>query len=387
VDADVILVGGGLANSLIAIRLRAQSPQLRLLLLEQEASLGGNHTWSFHGSDVSETQLEWLRPLIAASWSSHEIIFPARRRTLPGSYHTIFSEQLNDQVRARLGDAVWTGCSVAAVEAEQVTLADGRVLSAATVIDGRGDSGSRDLDVRFQKFFGLLVELESPCGLEAPILMDACLPQEDGFRFMYSLPFSPTQLLIEDTRYSDTPGLDVESMRAAIYAYAEARGWRITAVLREEQGALPVVLDGDLEAFWSASPGLPRSGIRAGLFHYTTGYSLPEAVRLADDLAARDSLGSDELALAIRTRSFRLWRKGLYFRLLNRMLYLASAPEDRYRMLEYFYRLPANTINRFYAGSLTSLDKIRILTGKPPVPVNRALRSLFMLPARGSARQ
>ncbi len=385
-DADVILVGGGLANCLIAIRLKARSPQLRLVLLEQGASLGGNHTWSFHGSDISASQLEWLRPLIAASWTSHEIIFPTRRRTLPGSYHTIFSEQLNEQVCAKLGDAVWTDCSVAEVASEQVTLADGRELRAKTVIDGRGDPGSRDLDVRFQKFFGLMVELESPCGLDAPILMDARLPQEDGFRFMYSLPFSPTQLLIEDTRYSDTPTLAVESMRKAIYAYAEARGWRIVKVLREEQGALPVVLDGDLKAFWAASPGLPRSGIRAGLFHYTTGYSLPEAVRLADDLAGWDNLDSATLAKVIRARSFRLWRKGLYFRLLNRMLYLASAPEDRYRMLEYFYRLPANTINRFYAGSLTNLDKLRIVTGKPPVPVKQALRSLFLMSTRDSAR-
>ena len=161
-DADVILVGGGLANCLIAIRLKARSPQLRLVLLEQGASLGGNHTWSFHGSDISVSQLEWLRPLIAANWKSHEIIFPARRRTLPGSYHTIFSEQLNEQVCAKLGDAVWTDCSVTEVAAEQVTLADGRLLRAKTVIDGRGDPGSRDLDVRFPIFFGLMVELESP---------------------------------------------------------------------------------------------------------------------------------------------------------------------------------------------------------------------------------
>ena len=33
-DADLILVGGGLANGLLALRLRQQRPELRVLLLE-----------------------------------------------------------------------------------------------------------------------------------------------------------------------------------------------------------------------------------------------------------------------------------------------------------------------------------------------------------------
>ena len=227
-DADLILVGGGLANCLIATRLRALRPELRLLILERGQALGGNHTWSFHGSDINPSQLQWLQPFIEASWQGHEILFPDRERSLPGSYHTIFSERLHEQVLAQLGDAILTGIEVVDVNADRVALADGRVLNAPAVIDGRGDPGNRDLDVRFQKFFGMVVELAAPCGLERPILMDARLPQEDGFRFMYSLPFTPTRLLIEDTRYSDTAGLEVGPMRDAIHAYAERRGWRIT---------------------------------------------------------------------------------------------------------------------------------------------------------------
>lgn len=41
---DLILVGGGLANGLIAWRLKALRPQLRILLAERDATLGGNHT-------------------------------------------------------------------------------------------------------------------------------------------------------------------------------------------------------------------------------------------------------------------------------------------------------------------------------------------------------
>jgi lycopene beta-cyclase len=284
-----------------------------------------------------------------------------------------------------LGDAVITGVEVNGLTESSVSLADGRHFEAAAVIDGRGDPGGGHLDVRFQKFVGQLVETENDAGLTEPLLMDATIAQEDGFRFMYTLPFPGRRLLIEDTRYSDTPALDHDAMRAAIAAYAASKGWRIRRVLREEEGALPVVLGGDLRAFLCARPEIPRSGIRAGLFHYTTGYSLPEAARLADDLARLRSLTSAELAPWIRARSLRLWRRGRYFRLLNRMLFLAGPAEQRYRILEHFYRLPEDLVNRFYAGALTWGDRLRIVSGKPPVPVRPALASLFGIATRPSA--
>jgi lycopene beta-cyclase len=58
------------------------------------------------------------------------------------------------------------------------------------------------------------------------------------------------------------------------------------------------------------------------------------------------------------------------------MLFDAADPPQRYRVLERFYRLPAPLIARFYAGKSTAFDRARILTGRPPVPISRALRAL-----------
>ena len=55
------------------------------------------------------------------------------------------------------------------------------------------------------------------------------------------------------------------------------------------------------------------------------------------------------------------------------MLFGAAEAGQRYRVFEHFYRLPAPLIARFYAGTLTALDKARILTGRPPVPLGRAM--------------
>ena len=63
-NPDLILVGGGLANTLIALRLAEIQPSLDVLILEQDPDIGGHHTWSFHGSDLTPEQHEWMKPLV-----------------------------------------------------------------------------------------------------------------------------------------------------------------------------------------------------------------------------------------------------------------------------------------------------------------------------------
>ncbi|MFM9153144.1 MAG: lycopene cyclase family protein [Methylocystis sp.] len=65
----------------------------------------------------------------------------------------------------------------------------------------------------------------------------------------------------------------------------------------------------------------------------------------------------------------RSWRRQSYFRLLNRMLFQAGEPEARYKILERFYRFDTGLIQRFYAAKLKPLDQLRIVFGKPPVPL------------------
>ena len=65
-----------------------------------------------------------------------------------------------------------------------------------------------------------------------------------------------------------------------------------------------------------------------------------------------------------------------FYRLLNRMLFKAARPGERHRVMEKFYTLPQPLIERFYAGRTTPFDMMRILSGKPPVPIHRAVPCL-----------
>ncbi|WP_417776540.1 lycopene beta-cyclase CrtY [Stutzerimonas xanthomarina] len=376
VDADLILVGGGLSNGLLALRLRQARPDLRLLVIEQGETLGGNHTWSFHEHDLTPAQQAWLEPLVDNRWPGYEVIFPDLQRRLGSGYASIFSHRFHQLLMSELADGVHLNSTVTHVEPRQVSLACGNVLRAGAVIDGRGVRRSDQLALGFQKFLGQELRLHKPHGLQEPIIMDASVAQQDGYRFVYVLPLSADTLLIEDTYYADGDAVAPDTLRDNIRRYAEARGWRIAEMLREEQGVLPIVLSGDLPAFWDEARGVPQTGLSAALFHPTTGYSLPDAVRLADHLIALNRWDADSLFVAIRGYSLQQWRQRGFFRLLNRMLFMAGPADRRWTVMQRFYRLREPLIQRFYAADLTSWDRLRIVSGKPPVPVGEALRAL-----------
>ena len=374
-DLDLILVGGGLANGLIALKLAKVRPELRVAIVEAADRLGGNHTWSSFDADLRSAQRAWTARLYVKQWRGYTVAFPGFRRTLGLGYASATSDRLDGEVRAVIPpERLFLGQPVTAISPTSVTLADQTTLRAKAVIDGRGALPSRHLDLRWQKFVGQHVELVEPHGLSHPIVMDATVDQHDGYRFVYVLPFGNRELLIEDTYYSDGPALDADVLRQRIADYAQGRGWKIERLIREEQGVLPIALGGDIAAFWGeGEAGVPRVGMRAAMFHPTTGYSFPDAARVADLVAGIKNLDAPKLYAALRNHSEAAWTARGFYRLLNRMLFLAAEPAQRYRLLERFYRLDEGLVSRFYAGTSTLFDKARILIGRPPVPVRRAL--------------
>lgn len=379
---DLILAGGGLANGLIAWRLRQQRPELKVLLLEAGPLPGGNHTWSFHEGDLTPAQHRWIAALVSHRWQGYDVRFPALSRGLEGGYYSITSDHFAAALGAALGDSVQTGARVSSLTSESVTLEDGCTLTAGAVIDGRGYRPDGNLTTGSQSFLGQLWRLRRPHGLTRPILMDATVDQNGGYRFVYTLPFSATELLIEDTHYVDAARLDPDRARENIRRYADRQGWQLAALLREEQGDLPIMLAGDVRGFWQQRRGQPCSGLRAGLFHATTGYSLPHAVRLADAVAALPDITAAGVHSLIHGYALRQWRAQRFFRVLNRMLFLAGEPDRRWQVMQRFYTLNDGLIARFYAGQLTLADKARILAGKPPVPVGEAMLAILQLTPR-----
>ena len=377
-DADIAILGGGLAGGLIALALRQHRPDQTVLLIERGDALGGNHVWSFFATDLDPAGAALVEPLVAARWQGYTIRFPRYSRELGSAYHSVTSERFDAALRDTLpAGSILTGTEVTAATPTSVTLGDGRVLHVGGVIDARGAATLPHLTGGWQKFLGRMIRTARPHGLTRPVVMDATVAQLDGYRFVYCLPFAEDRVFVEDTYYADEPDLDVAVLRERVADYCAAAGWEIAEVLGEETGVLPVVAGGDFAAFRAAvDEGVAQAGIRAGLFQPLTSYSLPDAVRFALSLAGRRNLSGTGLLAASRAWGEAHWRKSAFYRMLTAMLFGAAAPAERYRVLQRFYGLDARLIERFYAGGTTMTDKLRILTGKPPVPISAAIRAI-----------
>jgi lycopene beta-cyclase len=362
---EYVLVGGGLQNALVALALLERRPDARIALVEREPCLGGNHTWCFHETDVPVEARSLLERLVVQRWATHDVAFPSHRRRMSGGYAALTSERLHTVVSAALEAAPHARrvvANVSEIEAGAVVLDDGRRLRGALVVDARGPEHTGPCAGGYQKFLGLELALSGGTAPEVPMLMDATVAQIDGFRFMYVLPWASDRVLVEDTYYSDSPELDAGTLRERVLEYAAQAGLRVSSVLREERGVLPIPyqLDGPADA----ARGPLRAGYAGGLFHPTTGYSLPVAIRLALHLAARPPGTAPGIEYARWLAAQR--RQARFCLLLNRLLFSAFAPEQRRHVLERFYRLPESTIRRFYALETSASDRARILCGRPP---------------------
>lgn len=372
--ASLLLVGAGLTSALIATSLASTHPNQHVVILEGSNAPFGEHTWSFHLEDVAAGDLDWLAPLIAHRWPSQGVRFRAYARQLASGYASLTSASVAAHLATLPQVQIRSGTKARTIDSAGATLEDGTRLNAPCVIDTTGFQPNPNMVLGFQKFVGLEIETEAPHGVTEPLIMDASVDQLDGYRFVYLLPFSPTRILVEDTRYADGEALVDAEVAADALHYAKARGWSIRQVVREERGVLPICLAYDAEKFWAVQPGdVPIAGMRAGLFHPTTGYSLPEAVRVANLVADHWPVHSAALSPVIRQHALQRARQQSFYRFLNRMLFRAAEPDKRHLVLQRFYRLPRPLIERFYAGRTTLADIGRILVGKPPVPVHRAL--------------
>lgn len=380
---DIVIIGGGLSGGLIALALAQRRPELSVLLVEAGESFGGNHVWSFFDDDIAAGDRALVDPMIAYRWAGgHEVRFPGDARTLSGPYNSITSARFDAWIRAVLGERAMTNMAAVRVDPTRATFADGRHVDARAVIDARGFASSDDpalhmLSCGWQKFVGQNLRLAAPHGLTRPVIMDACVDQVDGYRFVYLLPMGEREIFVEDTYYSNDAVLDAPAIRARIRDYASRQGWTVEAVQHEETGVLPVVYGGEFRHFWPDGDPVARAGVRAGLFHPMTGYSTSDAVRFAAALAEQALLDNDAIVTFSRAYACRHWQSGAYYRLLGKMLFRAAAPDQRYRIFGRFYTLSEPLIARFYSGRTSVMDKIRILCGRPPVPIRAAMHAVM----------
>jgi lycopene beta-cyclase len=369
---DHVIVGGGLQGCLLAHAIAHHRPAARVLLIERGSDLCGNHTWSFHESDIPEQARDWFDPLVAHRWPGYVVRFPGLSRRVGIPYATVTSDGLRDATRRLAAEAesqagrgalvIRSGEACEIVSPTRVRLGDGSLIDAATVIDCRGRAASPGLPrgAGYQSFIGHEFRIGRRWPAAEPTVMDVREDQACGFEFLYELPFGPDRVLLEYTRFSEEPTCDESRAEALIAARLAEAGVDATERVRTERGCLPMPYAAPAKA-----PGVSvAGGYAGGWYHAATGYSMPLAARFADIVgrAAPDRVAA-ELAAAAADDSL---RRG-FARFLNRLLFCLVTPRDRWKIFRRFYRvLSEDRIARFYAHRFTVADAARIVIGRPP---------------------
>lgn len=361
---DVAIAGGGLHAGLCALAILHRRPTARICLIEQQDTLGGNHTWACHALDVPPAAALWFEPLVVRRWPGFDLHFSGESQRLALPYAATTGDRLHDvvqQVLQRSGCELRVATRVQAVATDHIELTSGEEIAADLVLDGRG-AGALSLHgtIGWQKFVGLRVRTQRAHQLDQPILMDARQPQRGALRFAYVLPWQANELLVETTVFSDQAQLDASDLRQGCTDWLRDNGHPDAELVGEQQGVLPMPCQ---VAAVVQPVGVLRIGMAGGWLNAATGYTLPIGVRVAQWLAERSPTQARQQWPQLQAAHA---HKQQFACLLNRLLFEHTPPDQRHHALRRFHRLDSGLIARFYAMQWTAADRARLFSWPPP---------------------
>ena len=377
---DYILVGGGLQSGLLVLALRHYQPTAKVLLVERDCQLGGNHTWSFHPKDVSPSAIEWISPAVEVRWPSYRVRVGGFEKQIELEYASISTPHFIKTVEESLDGfgsnpqgVLLLRTDVTEIGERHIATSCGDSYHGRLVIDCRGPKSVLERPFSqngHQKFWGFEIALQSDWPFPGPVVMDDRIDQSDGFRFIYSLPFDRRRVLVEDTRFANGSDIDREDCLQQVSSYLQAIGVENWSIIREEQGILPMPFSGERLPGTNANTServhqsVLAGGYAGGWFHAATGYSFPLAIAFAETVARN----TPETAMdAVRHLGAAHRSRSRFGRFLNRLLFCLVKPTKRYQIFRRFYKvLSKEAIARFYSHQFTIGDAFRIVVGMPP---------------------
>jgi lycopene beta-cyclase len=188
----------------------------------------------------------------------------------------------------------------------------------------------------------------------------------DAVHFVYVLPVSPTEALVESTLFTADPG-DPTDHRAEVTAHLRRR-WGLRdhewQVVDEEQGCIPMTDVPPTE--WPAGVRGPAStSAVTGTTRPSSGYGFARSNRHAAVVAACLAAGTDVPAFRDRARTRFLDAVFLRF--------LRDRPEQAPEAFRRLFALPGPTVVRFLTDRSSLTDDLRIVLALPKRPFLGAL--------------
>lgn len=375
-DWDVVIAGAGLAGLSLAAELAApQFSHLRVLLVEPRKEHVRDRTWSYWALPQAlpsrwQGLAKTLWPRWCVSLGDSSVI---SKGDVP--YASVRADAFYDKALGLIAQAPhihWLRqTSLEQVQSTgqgvELILQNSQRLNSKLLFDSRPPASQHASDW-VQHFTGWEVKTSKPCFESQCLDLMAFEPRSHGLHFVYCLPYSSTQALVESTwisRASVQVDADAE-LRGVLEKRYNCTDHTITF---REQGALPL-----MPSIPAAQPHVIRIGRAGGMLRAATGYafcaSLHQTAALAGSLAKHLSHGNSLLewrSPSFQTHVMDRWMDDVLFRVLERDW--LSAPKY---FMSLFERVPERQLIRFLQGEATWQDRLTVMRALPPWPFMKA---------------
>jgi len=346
---EIRILGDGCAALSLAARAK-ELPGHRITLVRPDgAPPETEHIWGFWGT-------EWLHgpDLIArASWRQWCIVTSEGKVEMSSAARPYHALRRSD----------WTNhCRQAAAAAGVAVLNEGD--------DDDGSAQPHILDSRppqvpqgcmLQHFIGFEVRAKTPIfDPKTVILMDFRVDQSQGMHFIYLLPFSETEALVESTLFSART-LEDDFYTGAINTYLE-RHFHLKEfeILRRERGVIPLAI------LPRRDPQIPGLGGNGGAIRPSSGYAfvfIQKQISQAISSAQR----TGRLVVKSPHRRVDLWMDAVLLSVIRH--WPAQAPELFLRMAR---ALSGDEFARFLSGEAGWALRLKVVLAMPKWPFIRA---------------
>lgn len=375
---DVVIAGAGLAGLSLAVELSSSEfAHLRVLLIEPRLEYVRDRTWS-HWATPNVLPKRWAS-LAGHRWQHWAVSVDHRRLVSRGdvAYASVRADAFYEaalKIIAQAPNIHWLrGTSVAhfnsVAQGVQLNTESGESLFCQRLFDSRPPKSAADTDW-VQHFKGWEIQSSKPCFEPTCVDLMAFERRPNGLHFLYCLPYSSTQALVESTWISRA------SVQSSVDADAElqdalAKRWGCTEynITFREQGALPLQPRAP-----EAQPRVVRIGRAGGMLRAATGYAFCATLHQTADLAASLSQHlKSGMALenwrapVIEKNAVDAWMDQVLFRVLESDW---QAAPDHFMAL--FEHVSERQLIAFLQNSATWLDRFAVMKVLPIWPFMRA---------------
>lgn len=373
-EYDYIILGAG-ASGLMLARAMAKDPWFNsrsVLIIDRNIKDENDRTWCFW--EKGEGRYDQI-----LSRQYREIIFNGgsedRRLSIaPYTYKMIRSlDFYNEQWHAikQVSHIEFLQASVEAVTEEKdrvvISTSEGNYAASRvfnSLFDWNTLVSQETYPVLRQHFIGWFVKTGKPVfDPNTAGFMDFSVPQKSNTRFMYVLPFSDSEALVEYTLFSENL-LEEEEYEEAIKTYlSEKLGTDDFTILEKEKGQIPMSCY-DFEA--ANTERILNIGMAGGWAKASTGFTFKNTMRNTDRLIAH--LKKETSFRKFTTRNRFHFYDSLLLDILHRNNELGSVIFD-----SLFAKRKPDLILKFLDEQSNIFEDLQVMTGCPILPFTKAL--------------